>query len=230
MLLLLINSAVNWHNPRIMNVQVLQEFARKASNQDLVYMIATKQFSDDELVIFETEVHARGLERDLEKAIQEREVTKNSVKASVGHMTKEDLLANVCYNPFKFTEAELTIFRNEVTARGLEEELSKMIKSEEADSVAFKEKVLNSSEDVSQLLQNFNEFIDGKYPDIAKRVQETSAREKKQKLGIQVAVGIIVMAIGVGLSTLAEGTIIFIGAIVTGVAIIVKGIMSYTRA
>ncbi len=212
-----------------MNVQVLQEFARKASNQDLVDMIATKQFSDDELVIFETEAQARGLERELEKAIQEREVTKNRLKASVGHMTKEDLLACVCYNPFKFTEVELTIFKNEVKARGLEEELSKMIKSEEADSVAFKDKVLNSSDDVSVLLQNFNEFIDGKYPDIAKRAQEARARGKKLKLGIEVVVAIIVMAIGAGLSTLAEETVIFVGAIVMGVAIIVKGILSYAR-
>jgi len=212
-----------------MNVQVLQEFARKASNQDLVDMIATKQFADDELVIFETEAHARGLERELEKAIQEREETKNRIKASVGQMKKENLLAYVCYNPFKFTEAELTIFKNEVKARGLEEELSKMIKSEEAESAAFKN-VLNSSNDVSELLQNFNTFMEGKHPYIAKRVQETSARKKKLKLGIEVVVGIIIMATGAGLSTLAEEPVIFVGAIVAGVAIIVKGILSYIRS
>jgi hypothetical protein len=213
-----------------MNIQFLQEFARKASNQDLVDIISTKQFSDDELVIFETEVQIRGIERELEKAIQEREVTKNRVKASASQMTKEDLFAYVCYNPYKFTEPELAIFKNEVKARGLDDELFEMIKSKEADDIAFKNNVLNSSGDVSELLQNFNAFMQDKNPEIAKRAQKKNAKKKKQSLGIGLIVGIIVMAIGVGLTAAAGGNIIFIGIIVTGIVLIVRGIISYTSA
>jgi hypothetical protein len=212
----------------IMSIQFLQEFARKASNQNLVDIIATKQFSDDELFIFETEVQVRGIEQELEKAIQEREVTKNRVKASASQMTKEDLFAYVCYNPYKFPETELAIFKNEVKARGLEDELSEMIKSKEADDVAFNNNVLNSSGDVSELLRNFNAFTESKNPDIAKRVRETNAKKKKQSLGIGLIVGIIVTAIGVVLSATAGGNIIFIGAIVTGIALIIRSIISYT--
>ncbi|SKC53701.1 hypothetical protein [Ohtaekwangia koreensis] len=213
-----------------MSIQFLQEFARKASNQDLVDIIATKQFSDDELVIFETEVQVRGIERELEKAIQEREATKNRVKASASQMTQEDLFAYVCYNPYKFTETELAIFKNEAKARGLDDELSEKIKSIESDDIAFKNNVLNSSGDVSELLQNFNTFIEGKNPEIAKLVQEKNAKKKKRSLGIGLIAGIIVTAIGVGLTAAAGGNIIFIGAIVTGIALIVRGIISYISA
>jgi hypothetical protein len=213
-----------------MGIQFLQEFARKASNQDLVDIIATKQFSDDELVIFETEVQVRGIERELEKAIQEREATKNRVKASASQMTKEDLFAYVCYNPYKFTETELAIFKNEVKARGLDDELSEKIKSKESDDIEFKNNVLNSSGDVSELLQNFNTFIEGKNPEIAKRVHEKIAKKKRRSLGIGLIAGIIVTAIGIGLTAAAGGNIIFIGAIVTGIALIVRGIISYRSA
>jgi hypothetical protein len=71
-----------------MNISFLQEFARKASNQDLVDLIATTQFSDDELVVLETEVQVRGIERELQKAIEERQATKNRVK-SIGESNDE---------------------------------------------------------------------------------------------------------------------------------------------
>jgi hypothetical protein len=211
-----------------MNIQFLQEIARKASNQNLVDIIATKEFSDDELFIFETEVHVRGIEAELEKAIQEREATKNRVKASASQMTKEALLAYACYNPYKFSETEWAIFKNEVKARGLEDELSNMIKSKEADDDAFKNNVLNSSDDVSELLGNFNAFIEDKNPNIAKRIRETNAK-KKRSSGIGFIIGIIVTAIGVILSVAAGGNIIFIGAIVTGIALVIRGIIAYTR-
>ncbi len=213
-----------------MNIQFLQEFARKASNQDLVDIIATKQFSDDELVIFETEVQVRGLGRELEKAIQSREATKNQVKASASQMTKEDLLAYTIYNPYKFTETELAIFKNEVKARGLERELSDMIKSKEADDVDFRKSVLDSSGDVEELLGNFNAYTERKNPDLAKRVQKNYVKGKRRALGVALVVGIVLTAIGVGLTAAAGGNIIFIGAIVTGIAFIVRGIASYTRA
>jgi hypothetical protein len=94
-------------------------------------------------------------------------------------MTKEDLFAYICYNPYKFTETELAIFKNEIKARGLDDELSEKIKSKEADDIEFKNNVLNSSGDVTELLQNFNAFIEGKNPEIAKRVQEENAKKKK---------------------------------------------------
>jgi hypothetical protein len=49
----------------------------------------------------------------------------------------------------------LAIFKNEVKARGLDDELFEMIKSKEADDIAFKNNVLNSSGDVSELSSEF---------------------------------------------------------------------------
>jgi uncharacterized Tic20 family protein len=69
-----------------------------------------------------------------------------------------------------------------------------------------------------------------KNPEIAKRAQKKNAKKKKQSLGIGLIVGIIVMAIGVGLTAAAGGNIIFIGIIVTGIVLIVRGIISYTSA
>lgn len=212
-----------------MNSTLLQGIARKASNHDLVDIVATKQFSDDELVIFETEVEVRGLQRELEMAVQARENTKNGVLASVSRMTDEDLLAYSRYNPFKFTEAELTVFKNEVKARGLEDELSRLIKAKEADDIAFKKVLDSSGDDVTELLHNFNEYTERKNPDISKRVREDKAKNRVLSLGITLIVGIVVTAIGFAFSVAADGSVIFIGAIVTGIACIARGIVRYLR-
>lgn len=123
----------------------------------------------------------------------------------------------------------MTIFTNEVKARGLEDELSAMIKKEEADSTDFKNSVLNSSGDVSELLGNFNAFTERKNPGIKKRVQASNTKAKKRSFGIALLVGSILTAIGAGLTTAAGGNIIFVGVIVTGIAFIVRGVVGYTR-
>jgi hypothetical protein len=60
--------------------------------------------------------------------------------------------------------------------------------------------------------------------------KKKTLRKKKRSLGIGLIAGVIVMTIGVGLTAAAGGHIVFIGAIVTGIVLIVRGIISYTRA
>jgi hypothetical protein len=144
--------------------------------------------------------------------------------------SKEDLFNILCYNYPKFTEQELSFFKNEVGERGLEKEFADVMKAKEADDLNFKQTVLDASHDPLALLENFNAYTEGRFPDIAKRVSEDQIKKRKRKSLISVVLGVVLISIGITLTAAAEGSMIFYGAIVVGIILLAKGIRQLVQS
>lgn len=212
-----------------MEITFLKGYARKASNEDLLDIICFDQFSGQELGIFKDEVKARGLENVLAERINAKERTKNEIKAGVSKLPKEDLVNIICYNRQKFTEDELLIFKNEAKVRGIGEQLDALLKAKAADDLEFKKTVLSNANDPLELLTSFNAYTEKKYPDIAKHATEIGFK-KRRKAGLgSMLAGVALIIIGLALTIAAEGGIIFYGAVVTGIVLLVKGIIAITK-
>ncbi|MBL0743036.1 hypothetical protein [Chryseolinea lacunae] len=205
-----------------MDSQQIKNLVKRASNDVLFDAIYYKQFSDEELVFFKEEIKSRRIEPEFLAEINRKESQKSKIKENAKTLPKDDLLAIVAYNIHQFTAEDLALLKNHVKERGWEKELSDLMKKKEADSRAFKEQVENASNDVEDLMANFNSFNEKQFPEMAARIK----KEKRKKSIVSVIAGTVFILIGAGLTAWSEGGVIFYGAIVVGIFMIIRGVSS----
>ena len=198
--------------------------AKTFSNEVLFDLICNQKTSKEDLDIYMNEVKERGIERELFEIIRKKEDKKNLIKDSVKELSKETLFTIVLYNIERFEEDDLIIFKNEIENRGLGKELSEAIKLKEADDLNFKNSVLNNSSSPEEVLNDFNKYMLSKTPQM-----EPSAEKKKNSL-TNIILGLVLIFIGVFLTFLMEGDLIFYGAILVGVLLIVKDITKVIKS
>jgi len=200
-----------------MNNLDFKALSKTLSKEILFDLICNQKISEDELTIYKEEVRKRGLERELSEMIENKEHRKIKIKNSVKELSKEELFNIALFNIDHYSKDDLVVFKEEIESRGLGEEFSTKEKLKEADDLNFKKSVLNNSNSPEELLKNFNNHIFSEDP-------EQKQREGKKQSFKSIIIGLALILIG-GILTLSfEGGIIFYGAILVGLILILKGI------
>lgn len=202
-----------------MNYNDFKSIAKKVSKEVLFDGILNRELCEDEHRAFIEEINKRGLQLELSKTVANNNARKGSVKDSVKQLSKEDLFNIILYNIDNFTEEELAIFKNEAVARGLQEELTAALNEKAKSDKEFQDKVSNSSDNIVDLINNFQEHMFEVAPELKEKVEKAEKKSKANRV-----VGIVLLLIGLLLYK-TGGSIVSFGIIGLGIFLFVRGVL-----
>ncbi|MDO6490660.1 MULTISPECIES: hypothetical protein [unclassified Cellulophaga] len=179
-----------------------------------------RDLCNDERRAYTEEIHKRGLEEQLADAIEANNARKGSVIDSVKQLSKEDLLSIILYNIDKFTVEELTVFKDEAVIRGLQNELTDALNEKEKSDKEFQDKLANSSDNIVDLINNFQEHMFEVAPELKEKVEKAEKKFKANRI-----VGIVLLLIGLLLIYKAGNSIVSFSVTAIGIFLFARGVL-----
>ncbi|MGJ8734443.1 MAG: hypothetical protein ACSHW4_14905 [Cellulophaga sp.] len=203
-----------------MNYNDYKSVAKKVSKEVLFDGILNRELCKDEHSAFMEEINKRGLQLELSEAIANNNARKGSVIDSAKDLPQQDLFNIILYNIDNFTEEELIVFKNEANQRGLQAELSVLLNEKAKSDKEFQDKAANSSDNIGDLLNTFQEHMFSVSPGLKEKVETAQKKSKANRI-----VGIVLLLIGVLLLYKTGGSTISFGVTALGIFFIVRGIL-----
>ncbi|MCL5245196.1 hypothetical protein M4I21_05205 [Cellulophaga sp. 20_2_10] len=203
-----------------MNYKDYKSIAKKVSKEVLFDGILNRELCKDEHRAFMEEINKRGVQDELSTTISDNNARKGSVMDSAKDLSQQDLFNIILYNIDNFTEEELIVFKNEANQRGLQEELSVLLKEKAKSDKEFQDKAANSSDNIVDLLNTFQEHMFEVSPGLKEKVEKAEKKSSANRI-----IGAVLLLIGVLLIYKTGGNTISFGVTVLGVFFIVIGIL-----
>ncbi|ADY30071.1 hypothetical protein [Cellulophaga lytica] len=203
-----------------MNYNDFKSSAKKFSNEVLFDSLLHRDLCNDERRAYTEEIHKRGLESQLAEATEANNARKNSIIDSVKNLPKQELLNVIVFNIDKFTEEQLTIFRNEAVARGLQNELTAALNEKAKSDKEFRDTVINNADNIGQMMNNFTEHLFTISPELKKSVEKAEKKSKANRI-----VGIVLLVIGILLLSKTGWNTISFGITALGIFLFVRGVL-----
>lgn len=203
-----------------MNYNDFKSSAKKFSNEVLFDSLLHRDLCNDERRAYKEEIHKRGLESQLAEATEANNARKNSIIDSVKNLPKQELLNVIVFNIDKFTEEQLTIFRNEAVARGLQNELTAALNEKAKSDKEFRDTVINNADNIGQMMNNFTEHLFTISPELKKSVEKAEKKSKANRI-----VGIVLLVIGILLLSKIGWNTISFGITALGIFLFVRGVL-----
>ncbi|APU10930.1 hypothetical protein KLA_07791 [Cellulophaga geojensis KL-A] len=203
-----------------MNYNDFKSSAKKFSNEVLFDSLLHRDLCNDERRAYTEEIHKRDLESQLAEATEANNVRKNSIIDSVKNLPKQELLNVIVFNIDKFTEEQLTIFRNEAVARGLQNELTAALNEKAKSDKEFRDTVINNADNIGQMMNNFTEHLFTISPELKKSVEKAEKKSKANRI-----VGIVLLVIGILLLSKTGWNTISFGITALGIFLFVRGVL-----
>ncbi|MBX2846566.1 MAG: hypothetical protein KTR13_10185 [Saprospiraceae bacterium] len=197
-----------------MNTSDYKAIAKGFSDEILIDVIVNQNtLSEEERAIYLNEVQKRGLERELIQVTTTKGNRKKKVLQSIPQLTKESLFNTVLYNIENYSRTELKLFEIEIEKRGLSTEFSSVFQAKQTQDAHFKN-TINNANSVEDLLENFNKHIG------------TSVVQSKQNALQFILPGLCLILLGAILTYFMNGHVVFVGAIVVGISLVIKGLFT----
>ncbi|WBU88429.1 hypothetical protein [Cellulophaga omnivescoria] len=203
-----------------MNYNDFKSSAKKFSNEVLFDSLLHRDLCNDEHRAYTEEIHIRGLEAQLAEAIEANNARKNSIMDSVKDLPQQDLLNIIVFNIDKFTEEQLTVFKNEAVARGLQNELTDALNKKAKSDKEFRDTVINNADNIGQMMNNFTEHLFTISPELKKSVEKVEKKSKANRI-----VGVVLLLMGLLLLYKTGGSIVSFGIIGLGIFLFVRGVL-----